>query len=618
MSRYQLEQFAAANTYGSISFSPDGRWVAYIADVSGHLDVWRQPVETAADGSPLMPIQLTAFADDAVSRAVWSPDGQRILASADHDGDERYQLYEILPEQGWPSPLTNAPSARHEIGSVYYVHHYAPFSPDGRAIAYASNERTTTGFDIIVRDLASGATRTIYTAEGQNFAISWSPDGRSVLVFCHHQNIDHDLWLCDVASGEQRHLTPHTGDAKFLPGPWRPDGRGFYLLTDQGREFSGLAFFDLQDNSISWIETSAAEIDEVAVSQDGRYLAWLVNEEGYSHLYVRDGTAGQLRDYDLPKGVYQGICFSPVGPLIGLVITRAVQPSNVYMLNVQTGAFWRLTHNILNGIPTDALVEPVPIRYPSRDERMIPAFLYKPKDLAPGERVPVVLAIHGGPEWQERPDYAFNGFYQYLLNRGIGVLAPNIRGSTGYGTPYQKLIYRDWGGAELHDLEHAAHYLHSLEWVDADHLAVMGASFGGFATLSCATRLPNYWCAAVDICGPANLITFAQTAQPFWRSRMKGWVGDPQDDAEMLRERSPFQHIEQIRAPLLVIQGAFDTRVAQSESDQIVERLRALGRAVEYLVFANEGHGFTTPASWLAVLAASARWLEQYLTADQP
>ncbi|HEX5505060.1 MAG TPA: S9 family peptidase, partial [Thermomicrobiales bacterium] len=446
---------------------------------------------------------------------------------------------------------------------------------------------------------------------------SWSPDGRAVLVVRADSNTNQDLFLCDARTGESRHLTPHEGEVKFEPGPWRPDGGGFYLLSDQGREFMGLARCDPRDGALQWVETPEWDVTGVAASPDGRYLAWVVNEDGYSRLYVRDGAtdgARAVRDYpDLPRGVYTTLRFSPAGPLLGLYIARPVRPADVYLLDVTTGDYRRLTQSFLGGIPEEELVEPELVRYPTFDGRQIPAWLYRPRDLAPGARAPVVLSIHGGPEYQELPTYAYGGFYQYLLNRGIGVLAPNIRGSTGYGAAYQNLIHRDWGGDELRDLEHAARYLRGLPWVDPDRLGVYGGSFGGFATLSCVTRLPEYWAAAVDLVGPANLVTFAGSVPPFWRRAMKELMGDPDEDAAMLRERSPLTYVDAVRAPLLVIQGANDPRVAKAESDQMVERLRALGRTVEYMVFEDEGHGFTKPANWLTALRAAAAWFERYL-----
>jgi dipeptidyl aminopeptidase/acylaminoacyl peptidase len=225
----------------------------------------------------------------------------------------------------------------------------------------------------------------------------------------------------------------------------------------------------------------------------------------------------------------------------------------------------------------------------------------------------VVLAIHGGPEAQELPVYIYSGLYQYWASRGIGVLAPNVRGSTGYGKGYQRLIHRDWGGDELKDFDAAARYLRSLNWVDAARLGVFGRSFGGFATLSCIGRLPEYWAAAVDIVGPSNLLTFAKSVPPTWRRTMAQWVGDPETEADFLLSRSPISYVDQIRAPLFVIQGAHDPRVVQEESDQIVELLRQRGIDVRYDVYADEGHGFTKRANELKSLGDAATFMEQHL-----
>ncbi|HEX5503129.1 MAG TPA: hypothetical protein VFW96_10940, partial [Thermomicrobiales bacterium] len=270
MTQYAFEQFAAVRRHDDLTFSPDGGSVAYTTDTSGQLNVWRQPVAAGPDGQPLMPTQLTALADESARRAVWSPDGRRILTNADRHGNENFQLYEIPPDRGWLYPLTDAPDARHEFGAF-------PFSPDGRQIAYGTNARTPTDFDAVVRDLASGETRTLLAGNTNYEPDSWSPDGRAVLVVQADSNTNQDLFLCDARTGESRHLTPHEGDAKFYPGPWRPDGDGFYLLSDQGREFMGLAFFDLAAGAPRWLETPEWDVTGVAVSADGRYLAWVVN-----------------------------------------------------------------------------------------------------------------------------------------------------------------------------------------------------------------------------------------------------------------------------------------------------------------------------------------------------
>lgn len=350
------------------------------------------------------------------------------------------------------------------------------------------------------------------------------------------------------------------------------------------------------------------------MSGDRRVLAWVVNEDGRSRFAARDLETGtELTVPELPSGHCLHFAVSGAGGRLAAVIGTSTRPYDVYVadLGAQTAA--RITSSALGGIPEGDLVEPELVRYKSFDGCQIPAWLYRPRGA--NGRVPVLVSIHGGPEAQERSTGTSTlPFYQYLLSRGVAVLAPNIRGSTGYGKSYQLLIHRDWGGGELRDIEHAAMYLRSLPWVAGDRLGVYGGSFGGFATLSAMTRLPALWACGVDLVGPSNLVTFARAVPAFWRRSMKAWVGDPDEDADMLLERSPISYAEQVRAPLMVIQGARDPRVVKPESDQMVERLRALGREVDYHVFEDEGHGLTKRRNQLQAYRMISDFLLRHLT----
>lgn len=358
------------------------------------------------------------------------------------------------------------------------------------------------------------------------------------------------------------------------------------------------------------METPEATIEHVAASGDGRYLAWVANDEGFSRLHVRDLTTSQpLSLPELPMGVIGTMALSATGGKLAMRLSQPTLPTAIYVLDLEQSKLKRLTEGFLGGIDEAHLIAPELIRYPTHDDREIPAWLYKPARDGP---FPVVLSIHGGPEWQERATYA--ALYQYLLSRGIGIMAPNVRGSTGYGKSYQKLIHHDWGGDELGDFKAAAEHLQGLDWVDADRLGVYGGSFGGFATLSCVSRLPEYWAAAVDIVGPSNLVTFAKAVPPTWRRFMAKWVGDPETEVDFLMERSPITYVDQITAPLFVIQGANDPRVVKGESDQIVERLRERGVEVRYDVYEDEGHGFTRRENELKAMGDTARFFEERLS----
>ena len=600
-----FEQFMAYRRFSAgLAFDAAAENVYFVSNLSGQFNLWRVSV----DGG--WPAQLTAFTDDTVRLLDVSPADGTIAFCADHDGDEFHQIYLLDPNGGWPEKLTDAPEVQHFVGP-------GAFSPDGGKLAYSANARTPSDMEVWIRDLTSGETRSVFGQGMFAVAAAWSPDGSKLIGVDLRSNSDTSIYLIDADSGDAREVTPHDEEGIYTPGPWSADGSGFYLLTDEGREFRGLAFYDLDKDAWDWVETPDHDIEEVALSRDGGVLAWLVNEDGYERLAVRDTESGRDLSPELPAGArphltgfQPPLVLSADGSRAAIILSGPMRPPDLYVVDVAGGTSRPVTESwIGGGFPDGALTDVELVHYPSFDGREIPAWLYRPRD-ADGA-VPVVLAIHGGPEAQERPLYS--PLYQYLVSRGIAVLATNIRGSTGYGKSYQRLIQRDWGGGDLKDWDHAVKWLHAQDWVDRDHIGVWGGSYGGFAVLSCVTRLPDHWAAAVDIFGPSNLITFAKAVPPTWRRMMKKFVGDPDEDAELLRERSPLTYIEAERAPLLVIQGAKDPRVVKGESDQLVEKLRSLGRTVEYIVFEDEGHGFTKRKNELATMRASADWLERYL-----
>jgi dipeptidyl aminopeptidase/acylaminoacyl peptidase len=471
-----------------------------------------------------------------------------------------------------------------------------------------------------VRDLDSGVARPVFGEGRFAYPGTWSPDSTALLAVDVRSNSDSSIHLVDLERGDSRELTPHDEPALYAPGPWARDGSGFYLVTDEGREFRGIAFYDLAGGGLEWVETPDADVAAVAMSRDGRTLAWLVNDRGWDRLHLRDlGSGRDLPGPELPRaarpyavaGFDPPMAISDDGSRVAVILSGPRRPPELHVVDVATRGCARVTESRI-GVPREEeLVDAELVSYPSFDGRDIPAWLYRP---AADGRAPVVLSIHGGPESQERPTYS--PLYQYLASRGIGVLATNVRGSTGYGKTYQRLVQRDWGGGDLRDWEHAVLWLREQEWVDAGRIGVYGGSYGGFAVLSCVTRLPGLWAAAVDIVGPSNLITFAKAVPPTWRRLMKQFVGDPDEDADLLRERSPLTYIEQAKTPLLVLQGAKDPRVVKAESDQLVARLRELGRTVEYVVFDDEGHGFTKRANELEALRLSAAWLERHLLGE--
>ncbi|HEX4745555.1 MAG TPA: S9 family peptidase [Gaiellaceae bacterium] len=588
----RFEQFFAVRRLQSLSnlaFSPDGAQIAYSTDASGQFNLWTQPSQGG------WPTQLTTFEDRAVRWIRWLPGGD-ILFFADTGGNEKYQLYRIGGRGGWPERITKHDDVQYTPGEV---------SPDGRLCSFSGNERSRTDMDVMVYDTTTGETRVALAGEGWFNAGQWSPDGRAMAVTQLVSNTDQHVHVLDVKKGTYEDLTPHEGEEKNFAVGFRRDGSGVYVVTDRGGSHTWLGQVPLDAREPQPVWRGDWDVEAADLAQAGGRVAWSVNEDGYSVIHVRDEASGrELPLPAIPRGWVQDLVLSPDGSKLALKLTTGARTADVYVVDLAASTLAQITFSFLGGIAVQDLVEPELVRIPG-EGGPIPAWLYRPKR-ASGP-TPAVLAIHGGPEAQERPMY--QGFYQYLLARGVAILAPNIRGSTGYGRDWQVAIHRDWMGVDLRDFRACAEYLRSLPGIDPKKLGVAGGSYGGFATLMCASRLPEYWAAAVDIVGPSNLVTFAKAVPPTWKRIMKAWVGDPETESAMLMERSPITYVDQIRCPLLVIQGANDPRVVKPESDQMVERLRARGHPVEYIVFEDEGHGFTKRANQVSAWRAAADFL---------
>jgi dipeptidyl aminopeptidase/acylaminoacyl peptidase len=606
----------------SIAVSPDGTQVAFAANTSGQYDLWVAPV----DGGD--PRRVTDVADRAVRTVAWSPDGSQLAFTADRGGDEQHQVFVVDADSGDVDDGDDgggdgdsaAPARR--ISTTDDRQHYlagSPFSSDGRYLTYSVNDRDPMVQDLIVHDLHDDSIRRVESEPGLMLVpIAFSPDDRSILVVGVRSNTNSDACLVDVTVDVTVDepvldvVTAHDGEVNNHPAGWTADGSGFYLLTDGGGEFRRLEVFDLATRTSTPFAPAADtewDVEEVATSEDGSVVVWTVNEDGRSVLHRCEGD--RTTRIELPPSVLEPIDVTPDGRRAVALVSSATHPTELAVIDLtQKEPPRSLTTGQPPGLLDVQPVEPELVTFPTHDDRAIPAWLYRPVGEGP---FPVVLSIHGGPEAQERPQYNYAGLYQYLLANGIGVLAPNVRGSSGYGRSYQTLIHRDWGGAELGDFEHANRYLRSLPWVDGERIGVFGGSYGGFATLSCVSRLPDLWAAGVSVVGPSNLQTFVRAVPPTWRALMASWVGDPDDDAELLAERSPLTYADQITVPLMVVQGANDPRVVQAESDQIVASLRNRGVDVRYEVYEDEGHGFTKRENEIDALGKVAEFLIDHL-----
>ena len=329
-----MEQFFAVRRFSSaLAFSADGSQLLFASNLSGQFNLWRVPIEGG------WPDQLTAFTDETVRGAAVSPRDGSVLICADHDGDEFHQLYLLDSERGWPEKLTDEPQVQHYVNG-------GAWAPDGTKFAYAANARKPSDMECWVRDAASGESRPVFGEEMFSFPGPWSPDGTKLLAIEARNNSDTSIHLVDVEGGGSRELTPHDEDGIFAPGPWTRDGTGFYMVADAGSEFRGLALYDLASDRYEWVEEPTQDVDDVTISDDGRVLAWIVNDKGYDRLRLRDLDTGEdLPQPELPggarphlTGAEPPLALSPDGSHAALIVSSPRRPPEAWVVETATGA----------------------------------------------------------------------------------------------------------------------------------------------------------------------------------------------------------------------------------------------------------------------------------------
>ncbi|MGB3681751.1 MAG: alpha/beta fold hydrolase [Rubrobacteraceae bacterium] len=569
--------------YGA-GWSPDGLRVSFLTDVTGVAQVWEVPV----DGG--WPDQLT-FHEERIMGAGYSPVEDSLLFSVDAGGNERAQLF--LLKDGGEKDLTRNPEAIHYAGG---------FSPDGGRLAYTATRRNGTDFDVYVQE-PDGEPEMVWEVSGYHTISAWGPEGSYLIVSRHHSNLNNDLYRLDLETGETRLLTPHAGEARFSGACATPDGRSLYLATDRDGDFLRLARLDLSTLGLEYLTPDDRDVESVELSGDGRYLVAARNVDGYSDFMLFNGRGRRMPTPQMPAGIIGGFEFSPDSEKLAFTLTGPDRNPDVWILDLPEGEPRRLTRSSTAGIPRSTFQRPEIVRYPSFDGREIPAVFYEPDEAAP-----VIVNVHGGPESQSRPTFA--PVTQYFLDRGYAVFAPNVRGSTGYGKAYTHLDDVELRMDSVRDLAHAAHWLRDR---GHEQVAVMGGSYGGFMVLAALTEYPDLWSAGVDIVGIANMVTFLENTGSYRRALREPEYGSLENDRELLESISPIHKAEEITAPLMVIHGKNDPRVPVGEAEQIVERVRNNGGAVEYLLYEDEGHGLAKLKNRLDAYPKIAAFLDQYL-----
>lgn len=526
-----------------------------------------------------------SFLDEPVADAVTIPGSDRFVVTRDTGGDEWFQLYAM--------GLTGDAVALTEAGT----RNGSPvFSKDGSLLAWSRATKGSADYAILTANPADPASRRVaYEGKGAIFPADISPDKSRLLIARGISNRETRLSLLDLAAGKATELAFTAKPARYESPRFTHDGRSIIVITDADSDFGRLVEIDLASGKRTVLTPDLKwDVEAFELSDGGRVLAYVVNEDGYSKLVVQDRiTRRALPQPELPRGVLTGLKFSTDGSKLAISLSTATSAGDVWVWDVAGGGLTRWTQSELGGLDPATLAEPRLIRFKSFDGLSVPAFVYRPTNVPEGARTPVVMDIHGGPESQTRPGW--NPGAQYMANvLGATVILPNVRGSEGYGKAYMNLDNGPKREDSVKDIGALLDWIATQPDLDKDKVAVYGQSYGGYMSLAVMTHYADRLVGGVERYGISDFITFLTNTEAYRRDNRRAEYGDERDPKmrAVFERINPMANVHKITKPMLVMQGANDPRVPKSESDQVVERIRANGTDAWYVVFADEGHGF--------------------------
>lgn len=585
---------------GNPTFSPDGKRLAVICDLTGTPEVWT----VSADGG--WPTLVTDL-PNPVTSVYWSPTSDRLAFSEAPGGGLNEQTFLIHPDGTDLQRITDGGKEDNWLDG---------WSPDGKSLMIASNRRGAAGMDDYVVDALHRTFQLTSTNEGAGDYYDISADGRSALLRRVYNRGNNDLYLVDLHEHKEILLTPHEGSAQFS-GHLTLDGRTVYLEFDKDRDLAAFGQIRIGiDNRPGPIELVASrddgELQNAKVNRQGSRVVLVWNVAGRTELSFFDPKTGKLSaGPTLPAEIADAddLTFSPDGESLALTIYGSAAPSNVWILDLKTNLLRQVTNSNHPGVDLSQMVRPKLVRYKAEDGLPLTGWLYLPK--GGNEPYPFVLSFHGGPETQEVP--SFHSDYQALLAIGIAVFAPNVRGLAGFGKKFVNLDNGPLRVNAIHDIKNSADYLVEHNLADPKRLGIMGGSYGGYMTMAGVTEYPELFAAGADLYGIVNFETFFQHTEPWMAALSTLEYGDPKTQSEMLRELSPVHKLDRVKAAMLVLHGANDTNVPVDEARQVVDALKKRGIPVNYVLFPDEGHGWRKTATRIQSNVLVTEWFRQYL-----